>query len=203
MASTSPSFCRSEASTKLWIWTSSWYPSGNGGRMGRSMSRAVRVSLVVGRPFALEEAAGKLARGRHPLAIIAGQREEIARPGAGRTPRPHSTTVSPYWTRQLPAACLASSPVSMERIPAPILRSTRTFNVCSYLPCGGRFWPDTDGERPTLGSAAGRTACACAEPIRRMHRQTGTGPNAAGTARRAAQAGAAAARATCGFPAAE
>ena len=40
-----------------------------------------------------------------------------------------STTVSPYWTRQLPAACLANSPVSMERVCAPIFRSTRTFNL--------------------------------------------------------------------------
>ena len=44
-----------------------------------------------------------------------------------------STTVSPYCTRQLPAACLANSPVSRERIDAPICRSTRTFKICSYL----------------------------------------------------------------------
>ena len=85
--------------------------------------------------FALEKAAGKLAGGGRALAIIAGQREEIecpARGGAGgRGGR--DTTVSPYWTRQLPAACLASSPVSIERTLAPICFSTRTFNV-SFLP---------------------------------------------------------------------
>ena len=60
IASTSPSFCRSLAMTKLWIWTSSRNPSGNDGRMGRSMSRAVRISLVVGRPSRLRNPPGNL-----------------------------------------------------------------------------------------------------------------------------------------------
>ena len=37
-----------------------------------------------GPAFALEEAAGELARRRHALAIVAGQREEIARPRRAR-----------------------------------------------------------------------------------------------------------------------
>ena len=60
IASTSPSFCRSLASTNDWIWTSSLYPSGNSGRMGRSISRAVSVSLVVGRPSRFRKPPGNL-----------------------------------------------------------------------------------------------------------------------------------------------
>jgi len=58
MASTSGSFCRSAASTKAWIWTSSRNHSGNKGRMGRSISREVRTSRVVGRPSRLRNPPG-------------------------------------------------------------------------------------------------------------------------------------------------
>ena len=60
MASTSPSFCRSLAMTKAWICTSSWNQSGNSGRIGRSISREVSVSLVVGRPSRLRKPPGNL-----------------------------------------------------------------------------------------------------------------------------------------------
>ena len=117
-------------------------PLGKGGADGAVHQPGGEGLLGGGPAFALEEAAGKLARRRHPLAIIAGQREEVdapARPGPEAAAQ--STTVSPYWTRQLPAACLANSPVSMEKTPAPICLSTRTFKVRSCLPslkeCGG------------------------------------------------------------------
>src|SRR5690242_7420154 len=42
-------------------------------------------------------------------------------------------TVSAYWTTQLPAACLAKNPVSIEKMLAPICRSTRTFKAFSYF----------------------------------------------------------------------
>ncbi len=58
MASTSGSFCRSEARTVDRTCTSSMYESGNKGRMGRSMSLEVRVSLVVGRPSRLRNPPG-------------------------------------------------------------------------------------------------------------------------------------------------
>ncbi len=60
IASTSPSFWRSEASTKLITWTSSWNHSGKEGRMGRSINRAVRTSFVVGRPSRLRKPPGNL-----------------------------------------------------------------------------------------------------------------------------------------------
>ena len=60
IASTSPSFCRSLASTKAWTWTSSWNHSGKSGRMGRSISREVRISLMVGRPSRLMKPPGNL-----------------------------------------------------------------------------------------------------------------------------------------------
>ncbi len=49
-----------------------------------------------GPAFALEEAAGKLAGRRVPLAIVAGQREEVAAAPWGVMRRGTSTTVSPY-----------------------------------------------------------------------------------------------------------
>ena len=41
------------------------------------MSRAVSVSLIVGRPSRLRKPPGNLPGRRHPLAIIAGEREEV------------------------------------------------------------------------------------------------------------------------------
>ncbi len=59
-ASTSGSFWSSNASTFRWIWTSSMNPLGNSGRRGRSIRRAVRISLVVGRPSRLVNPPGNL-----------------------------------------------------------------------------------------------------------------------------------------------
>ncbi len=53
-------------------------PSGNSGRIGRSISRDGERFLHRRPAFALQEAAGKLAGRGRPLAIIASQREEIA-----------------------------------------------------------------------------------------------------------------------------
>ena len=60
IASTSPSFCLSLASTIAWICTSSLKPAGNSGRIGRSIKREVSVSLVVGRPSRLRKPPGNL-----------------------------------------------------------------------------------------------------------------------------------------------
>ena len=84
IASTSPSFCRSLASTKAWTWTSSLEPVGEQ-RADGAVHQPGGEGFLGGRPaFAFEEAAGELARRRHALAIIAGQREEIAGPRAAR-----------------------------------------------------------------------------------------------------------------------
>jgi len=85
MAITSPSFCLSLASTKLWHCTSSLKLLGNSGRIGRSQRREVSVSFIVGRPSPLDEAAGELSRSSRPLAIVAGEGEEVdaGPPGAG------------------------------------------------------------------------------------------------------------------------
>ena len=48
------------------------------------------------------------------------------------------TIVSPYCTKQLPAACLASRPVSMEKTLAPMVFSTRTFKF-SFLHYKGQY----------------------------------------------------------------
>ena len=56
----SGSLSRSADSTMAWIWTSARYPSGNRGRMGRSMQRMVRISFVVGRPSRLKNPPGIL-----------------------------------------------------------------------------------------------------------------------------------------------
>ena len=52
-------------------------PFGQSGRIGRSIMRAVRVARSLALPLALEEAAGDLARGVHPLLDVDGQREEV------------------------------------------------------------------------------------------------------------------------------
>ena len=57
---TSGSFLRSAEIGPAWIWTSSRYVSGNSGRIGRSISREVRISLVVGRPSRLMNPPGNL-----------------------------------------------------------------------------------------------------------------------------------------------
>ena len=53
IASTSGSFTPSAESSAHEIWTSSKNPSGKSGRMGRSIMRQVRISLVEGRPSRL------------------------------------------------------------------------------------------------------------------------------------------------------
>jgi hypothetical protein len=80
----------------------------------------------VGRPaLALEEAAGDLARRRHPLLYVHAQGRKVA-PGRGLDERVavESRTVSPSWTVTEPPACLASLPVSSttERSPTGISR---------------------------------------------------------------------------------
>src|ERR671936_869673 len=53
------------------MFTSFLNPFGQSGRIGRSIMRAVRIAL------ALEEAAGDLAGGVHPLLDVDGEREEV------------------------------------------------------------------------------------------------------------------------------
>ena len=52
-------------------------PSAKSGRIGRSISREVSVSFSVGRPFALEIAAGDAARGEVFFLVVDGEREEV------------------------------------------------------------------------------------------------------------------------------
>ena len=56
----SPSKVGSAAMIIVWIWISSRKPSGNSGRMGRSIIRMVRISLLVGRPSRLKNPPGNL-----------------------------------------------------------------------------------------------------------------------------------------------
>ncbi len=56
----SGSFLRSAEIGPAWIWISSRYDSWNSGRIGRSMSREVRISLVDGRPSRLMKPPGNL-----------------------------------------------------------------------------------------------------------------------------------------------
>ena len=58
--STSGSFCWSLERTRHWIWTSFRKSSGNSGRIGRSISRMVRISFVEGLPSRLKNPPGTL-----------------------------------------------------------------------------------------------------------------------------------------------
>jgi len=57
--------------------TSLMNPLGNSGRIGRSIKRIVRISLVVGRDSRLKKPPGNLPAGVSFLAIVAGQRKKI------------------------------------------------------------------------------------------------------------------------------
>ena len=57
---TSASLIRSAEIGPAWIWTSSRNESGKRGRIGRSISRDVRISFVVGRPSRLMNPPGNL-----------------------------------------------------------------------------------------------------------------------------------------------
>jgi hypothetical protein len=58
--------------------TSLMKPSGNSGRIGRSMRREVSVSFSVGRPSRLKKPPGMLAGGVGLFLVVDGEREEIA-----------------------------------------------------------------------------------------------------------------------------
>jgi hypothetical protein len=94
-------------------------PSGNSGRIGRSIRRLVSVSSSLG-GLALEEAAGDLAGGVGLLDVVDGQREEVlARLGVLLATTVASTTVSSMLTSTAPAAWRAISPVSMVTVLSP------------------------------------------------------------------------------------
>ena len=58
MPATSGSFSVSAESTKAMTWVSHLKPSGNSGRMGRSICRLVRISRSLGRPSRLMKPPG-------------------------------------------------------------------------------------------------------------------------------------------------
>ena len=95
------------------ICTSLWYPSGNMGRMGRSIKRLVKIAWVLGRPSLLIKPPGSF-----PTAYIFSSKSTVS--GKKSTPSrgvfvpvaATTTTVSPYRTNTPPLACLQTSPNS-------------------------------------------------------------------------------------------
>ena len=86
--------------------------------------RAVSVRLLAGAALALEERAGDLARGVHPLLDVDRQRQEVdvaevARGGGARGPGVAGGTTT------APEACLAILPVSKEISLPPMEVETR------------------------------------------------------------------------------
>ena len=79
-------------------------PSGKRGRSGRSVSRALNTSRVVGRPSRFKKPPAKRPGGGHSLPVIDGEREEID-PGRGaarigrrqKQPSPHIEPRRPRW----------------------------------------------------------------------------------------------------------
>ena len=76
MASELGSCSGSAESTMAMIWVSCRKPSGNSGRIGRSIRRLVRISFSEGRPSRLIKPPGNLAGGVSVLAVIDGEREK-------------------------------------------------------------------------------------------------------------------------------
>ena len=101
MATMSGSFSRSWASTVTTTWVSFLKPLTNSGRIGRSIRRETRVSFSRRAAFALEEAAGDLARGVGLLLVVDGQREEVEA-GLGRSWR-RRRWPAPWSRRRWPA----------------------------------------------------------------------------------------------------
>ena len=117
---------------RLWTCTSSWNHVGKQRADGAVHQPGGERFLGRRAAFALEEAAGELAGRGRPLAIVAGQREEVGcRAAAGRRPRRPARR----FRRTAPGSCRRPAwPDSRfrwkERL-APICFSTRTFNVIS------------------------------------------------------------------------
>ena len=138
----SASFSWSAESTVTKTCTSFLNPSGNSGRIERSMRRLARISLSDGRPSRLRNPPGILPAAyvfsRYSTVRGKNGREEVL----GETVTAAKTIVSPNRSVAEPAACLASRPVSIvSGRPAnwvSIRCTVTTFSLCSL--CGGRLF---------------------------------------------------------------
>ena len=165
-ASTSASSSGSIERTVVMIWTSFRKPSGNSGRIGRSIWRADNTPCSDGRPSRLMYPPGIL-----PAAYIFSSKSQVrgkkSMPSRGfseAVTAARTTFWSPYRTRAEPLACLASSPVSIVNCRPPISNEmdsgTGTPSFCLFAlfvnPLG--FGP---GARlPWTRRSAGEPACA-------------------------------------------
>src|ERR1035437_4466060 len=122
------------------ICTSFMKPFGNDGLMGRSICRAVRVALSLGRDSRLMNPPGILpaAYMRSSTSTVSGKKSWFSRPSA-RATAVTSTTVSSQRMRTAPFACLASLPVSRVMVRPPTSTSTVWTVVMKYLRI--LFWP--------------------------------------------------------------
>ena len=77
MPATSGSFVVSAESTMAMTCVSQRKPSGNSGRIGRSIWRLVRISRSLGTSFALDESARDASRGVGVLAVVNREREKV------------------------------------------------------------------------------------------------------------------------------
>ena len=104
---------RSAESVVQMTCTSFLKPFGQSGRIGRSIMRAVRIALSVGRPSRLKKPPGifPAAYMRSSTSTVSGKKSAPSRASV----RPWAvarTIVSPLRTTTAPSACLASLPVS-------------------------------------------------------------------------------------------
>ena len=143
-------------STMHWICTSSMKSSGNSGRMGRSIIRIVRISLVLGRPSRLKKPPGHLARGVLILAVVHVQREEVhvSRRDGAEDRRQHHRVAVPHHDGAV--GLLGHLAGFQSQRPACDLSfHSDNSHLCSYLTgCTGSLFPR--GRRRVDPQAAAR-----------------------------------------------
>jgi hypothetical protein len=119
--------------TVITMWTSSRKPSANDGRIGRSVSRAVRMAVSDGRPSRRKNPPGILpaAYMRSSTSTVSGKKSIPSR-GLLLVEAP-STCVSPIVTTAAPPACLASLPASNVTSVPPMFRVALMGSIWSFL----------------------------------------------------------------------
>ncbi len=107
-------------------------PEGQSGRIGRSISRAVKVAVSLGRPSLLMKPPGNLPAAYMPssMSTVSGKKSTFR--SFWDTTAVTSTMVSPDRTNTAPLACFARRPVSKVIFLSPTTTSVLLTESLSY-----------------------------------------------------------------------